>query len=82
MEMEIQTRNEQIQLLAETLLKTESVWTIALRLAEFLIREKEKPQQLKIPVTEEEFQAVAALFRIKGTRADGSEERRGRPKRG
>lgn len=82
MEQEIKARNEQIQALAEHLIKTESIWTIALRLSEFMVKEMDKAQPIKIPVTEEEFQALVSLFRIKGTRADGTEERRGRPRRG
>ena len=81
MENEIQNRNEQIQALAEHLLKTENMWSIALRLSEFLIKEKERKPDVRIAVSPEEWEAIQGLFRIRGTRVNGQEERRGRPKK-
>ena len=81
MENEIQNRNEQIQALAEHLLKTENMWSIALRLSEFLIKEKERKPDIKITISEAEWEAISGLFRIRGTRVNGQEERRGRPKK-
>lgn len=75
----IQERNAQIQALADQLARTKTVFDLATELATYMLKEKEKPQ-VKIPVTEEELNAIINLFRVRGTRADGQEERRGRPR--
>lgn len=59
--------------LAEYLLKTYPVYEIARSLAETINYEAPKP----ITITEEEFRTH---FRIRGVRADGSSELRGRPR--
>ena len=73
----IQERNAQIQALADQLARTKTVYDLATSLAEYMIKERERPTA-KIPVTEQEFQQICNLFRVKGVRADGTEERRGR----
>lgn len=76
----IQNRNVQIQELAQELLK-KPVYDLAIELATYIIKEKEKPQ-IRIPVTEEEFaviqSTVHSLFRVKGVRPNGEIETRGR----
>lgn len=59
--------------LAEYLLKTYPVYDIAMSLAETINYEAPKP----ITITREEFEQH---FRIRGVRADGSSENRGRPR--
>ena len=73
----IQMRNEQIQALADQLVRTKTVFDLATELATYMIRDKERPTA-KIPVTEEEFQQICNLFRVKGVRVDGTAETRGR----
>lgn len=73
----IQMRNEQIQALADQLVRTKTVFDLATELATYIIRDKERPTA-KIPVTEQEFQQICNLFRVKGVRPDGTAETRGR----
>ena len=73
----IQERNAQIQALADTLARTKTVYDLATSLAEYMIKERERPTA-KIPVTQEEFDQICSLFRVKGVRVDGSPENRGR----
>lgn len=70
-------RNEQIQALADQLVRTKTVFDLATELATYIIRDKERPTA-KIPVTQEEFDQICSLFRVKGVRVDGSPENRGR----
>lgn len=80
MENEIANFNERVQALADTLMRTESVFTIATRLAEYMIKEKDRIP-VRITVSEDEWVAIQSLFRVRGTRVNGQEERRGRPKK-
>ena len=73
----LQMRNEQIQALADQLVRTKTVFDLATELATYIIRDKERPTA-KIPVTQEEFDQICSLFRVKGVRVDGSPENRGR----
>lgn len=72
-------RNKAIQDLADQLVRTKTIYDMATTLAEYIIKEKERPQPVKIAVSEEEMNAIMNLFRIRGVRADGLVERRGRP---
>lgn len=76
----IQERNEQIQALADQLARTKTVFDLATELATYMIKEKERPN-VKIAVTQEEFDQITSIFRVKGIRADGAAENRGRPRR-
>lgn len=62
-----------LQQLADYLLRTYPVYEIALSLAETINYEAPKP----IAITREEFEQH---FRIRGVKADGTEENRGRPR--
>lgn len=62
-----------LEALADYLMKHYPVYEIALSLAETINYEAPKP----ITITEEEFRTH---FRIRGVRADGSSELRGRPR--
>lgn len=62
-----------IEQLANYLIKTYPVYEIAMSLAETINYEAPKP----ITITREEFEQH---FRIRGVRADGSSENRGRPR--
>lgn len=81
----IQERNGQIQALAQELLKNKNVYDLAQELAEYMIRERERKDISKIAVTQDEFEqinnAIASLFRVRGVRADGEVERRGRKRK-
>ena len=77
----ITARNAQIQALADQLARTKTVFDLATELAAYIIKEKEKKPDVKISVTESELNALISMFKVKGIRADGQEERRGRPRR-
>lgn len=77
----IKNRNVQIQELAQELLKNKTVLDLATELATYIIKEREKKPEVKIAVTEDELNALISMFRVKGIRADGQEERRGRPRK-
>lgn len=80
----ITARNAQIQALADQLVRTKTVFDLATELATYIIKDREKKDNIKIAVTDEEFtaiqSAIQSLFRVKGIRANGQEERRGRPR--
>ena len=80
----ITARNAQIQALADQLARTKTVFDLATELATYIIKDREKKDNIKIAVTDEEFtaiqSAIQSLFRVKGIRANGQEERRGRPR--
>ena len=80
----IQERNAQIQELASKLIRENTVYDLATELATYIIKDREKKDNIKIAVTDEEFtaiqSAIQSLFRVKGIRANGQEERRGRPR--
>lgn len=78
---EMRDRNLGIQDLADYLVKNNTVYDLAMQLAEYMIKDKEKAPSSKIVVTEEEYKAITSLFRIKGFNEDGTENRRGRPKK-
>lgn len=80
MENEISNFNERVQALAESLLRTDSPYTIAFRCAEYMLKEKDKKPTV-ITISEQEWEVLQSLFRVRGTRANGQEERRGRPKK-
>ena len=73
----IQERNAQIQALADQLARTKTVYDLATELATYMIKERERPTS-KIPVTEQEYQQIINLFRVKGVRPNGEIETRGR----
>lgn len=73
----IQERNAHIQSLASELMRNKTVYDLATELATYMIKERERPTA-KIPVTEQEFQQICNLFRVKGVRPDGTAETRGR----
>lgn len=73
----IQERNAQIQALADKLVREKTVFDLATELATYMIKERERPTA-KIPVTQEEFDQIVSLFRVKGVRVDGTAETRGR----
>lgn len=72
----IQNRNVQIQELAQELLK-KPVYDLAIELATYIIKEKEKPN-VRILVTQDEYNALTSLFKIRGIRPTGELETRGR----
>lgn len=73
----IQNRNVQIQELAQELLKNKTVYDLATELATLMIKEKEKPN-VRISVTQDEYNAINSLFKIRGIRPTGEVETRGR----
>lgn len=73
----IQERNAQIQALADKLVREKTVFDLATELATYMIKERERPTS-KIPVTEQEYQQIINLFRVKGVRPNGEIETRGR----
>lgn len=73
----ISDRNVSIQEITDFLIRNYSIFDLATELATYMLKERERPTA-KIPVTEQEFQQICNLFRVKGVRADGTEERRGR----
>ena len=75
----ISDRNAAIQELADQLVRTKTIYDMATLLAEYIIKDKERPLPMKIAVTEEEYDAITSLFRIKGFTASGEKEKRGRP---
>lgn len=76
---EMGNRNVSIQELADYLVRNNTVYDLAMQLAEYIIRERERQPFSKIVVTEAEFQAITSLFRIKGYTATGEKDGRGRP---
>lgn len=72
----IQNRNAEIQELAQELLK-KPVYDLAIELATYIIKEKEKPN-VRILVTQDEYNALTSLFKIRGIRPTGELETRGR----
>jgi len=64
--------------IANELLSTYTVTELAVTLAELLI---ERPASTRITVTQDEFNLLTGLFRIKGVKPDGSQETRGRKRK-
>ena len=75
----IKEKNVGLQELAEHLVRNNTVYDLAMRLAEYML--KDTPQQQKITVSEEEYGQILSLFKIRGVKDDGSAETRGRKKK-
>jgi len=75
---EMGNRNVGIQELADYLVRNNTVYDLAMTLAEYIIKERERPSA-KIVVTEDEYRAITSLFRVKGFTASGEKDGRGRP---
>lgn len=75
-----QVRNGEATLdeLANYLLDSYPVKQIALSLAELLV---DTPDISPITVTEQEMNKIKAMFKVRGLREDGTEERRGRKRK-
>lgn len=70
----IRTGQAQKEQLVQELMRQNSVYTLAERLADYLLEYDEaKP----IVVSQEEYDRITALFKIRGLRVDGSVENRG-----
>lgn len=80
MENEISNFNERVMALADKLVREKTIYDLATLCAEYMLKEKDKKPTV-ITISEEEWEVIQSLFRIRGTRANGQEERRGRPKK-
>lgn len=74
----VRTGQAQKRELVNELLRTNTVLELAEKLADYLVEydEDKKP----ITVSQEEFERITSLFRIRGLRADGTFENRGKKK--
>ena len=70
----IREKNVSQQELADYLVRNNAIYDIAMKLAEYML--KDTPQ-VKITLSDEEYQAVMNLFRRRGFKDDGSPELRG-----
>ena len=66
--------------LREQLLKNHTAYELATSLAELMIR-VESNSMKRIVVSQEEYDAITSLFRIRGFTEDGKEIKTGRPKK-
>lgn len=73
----ISDRNVSIQEITDFLIRNYSIYDLATELATYMLKERERPTA-KIPVTEQEYQQIINLFRVKGVRPNGEIETRGR----
>lgn len=73
----IQNRNAEIQALADKLVREKTIYDLATLCAEYMLKEKERPN-VRIPVTQDEYNAITSLFKIRGIRPTGELETRGR----
>lgn len=64
--------------LVNDLLRNNNIMELAEKLADYVIAEEEPPRP--ITVSQEEFDRITSLFRIRGLRADGTYENRGKKK--
>lgn len=64
--------------LSEYLMENYSVKDICMCLAEILA---DRPDNSPITVTEQEFEKIKALFKLRGTKSDGTAETRGRKRK-
>ena len=71
----IREKNLSQQELADHLVRNNTVYDLAMRLAEYMMKDT---APIRITLSEEEYQAVMNLFRIRGTRENGEQETRGR----
>lgn len=63
--------------LATELMKTNSAWELAVSLAE-LMATAESFTPTKITVSQEDYNQIMSIFRVRGVKDDGSAETRGR----
>ena len=66
--------------LRDYLLKTNTVYELASSLAELMIQ-VESNSMKRIVVSQEEYNAITSLFRVRGFTEDGKEIKTGRPKK-
>lgn len=71
----IREKNIDLQNLADHLVRNNTVYDLALRLAEYMLKDT-APK--KITLSEEEYQTVMGLFRVRGVTDSGEKETRGR----
>lgn len=71
----IREKNIDLQNLADHLVRNNTVYDLALRLAEYMLKDT-TPK--KITLSEEEYQTVMGLFRVRGVTDSGEKETRGR----
>ena len=72
--------NADIKELADFLLKNNSVYELAYSLAE-LMQTAENYKPTKIVVSQEEWDTIKSIFRVRGIAEDGTPEPRGRKKK-
>ena len=66
--------------LATELMKTNSAWELAFSLAE-LMATTESYTPTRITVSQEDYNQIMSLFRVRGVREDGTTESRGRKRK-
>lgn len=76
--MQVRNGEATVEELANYLLDNYTVKQIALSLAELLV---DTPDISPITVTEQEMNKIKAMFKVRGRREDGTEERRGRKRK-